>query len=147
MPLELRITTRLVLLLLLAFVRCVLVATEQPLSTLMQIFPYFKWLENIVGHFLPWLVTSFSMAPWGHANIKPTVVFGNCPWSYRLKKRITPAVRNRVAKSKKTVRKYLSKVGKPRVCGEPAVLRKSQVYPKGFGKAVRNFHMEWMAPW
>ena len=104
MPLELRITTRLVLLLLLAFVRCVLVATEQPLSTLMQIFPYFKWLENIVGHFLPWLVTSLchsqfrsnsiscvldihepdqmpcalsSMAPWGHANIKPTVVFGN----------------------------------------------------------------------
>ena len=54
----LRITTRLCLLLLLAFVRLVLIAVEQPLSTLMQEFPYFKWLAGIVKHFIPWLSTS-----------------------------------------------------------------------------------------
>ena len=31
---------------------------EQPLSTLMQVFPYFKWLAIIVKHFIPWLSTS-----------------------------------------------------------------------------------------
>ena len=54
----LRITTRLCLLLLLAFVRLVLFGVEQPLSTLMREFPYFKWLAAIVKHFIPWLSTS-----------------------------------------------------------------------------------------
>ncbi|CAL1153433.1 unnamed protein product [Cladocopium goreaui] len=137
------ITTRLCLLLLLAFVRLVLIAVEQPLSTLMQEFPYFKWLAGIVKHFIPWLSTSFSMAIFGHANMKPTVVFGDCPWSYRLYKKVTPAIRKRVKKSKKTVRKY-SKNGRTRVSGIASVLRKSQVYPIGFGRAVRDHHMKWM---
>jgi hypothetical protein len=32
-------------------------------------------------------------------------------------------------------------------CGQPKVLRKSQVYPLGYGRAVRKHHMMWMVPW
>ena len=81
------------------------------------------------------------MASYGHANLKPTVVFGsalgpqgdeciiNCDvhvkrlffavlstWAYRLQKRLTKTVRKRIKKSKATVRKYVDRHGRKRVC-------------------------------
>ena len=52
-----RITCRMCLLLLLAFVRCAVFLVEQPSSSLMLAFPYLVWLQKIVSLFWPWLVT------------------------------------------------------------------------------------------
>ena len=49
-----RITTRLVLLLLLATIRLAVCIVEQPLSSLMPRFPYFEWLATIVNMFWSW---------------------------------------------------------------------------------------------
>ncbi|CAK9036673.1 unnamed protein product, partial [Durusdinium trenchii] len=32
-------------------------------------------------------------------------------------------------------------------CGNSKQLRKSQVYPLGYGRAIRRLHMQWMVPW
>lgn len=138
-----KITARLCLLLLLAFVRCVLVLIEQPISSLMPLFPYMRWLAKIIGNAFPWLTTKFHMASYGHPNMKPTQVFGTAPWSYKLRKKITKAVRRRVQKSKKMVRKYIDKQGRQRVCGNTRQLKRSQVYPIGYGRAIRSLHMAW----
>ncbi|CAL1156411.1 unnamed protein product [Cladocopium goreaui] len=107
-----RITCRLCLLLLLAFVRC-----------------------------------AVHMGSYGHANLKPTVVFGNATWSYRLHIKITKKVRKRIEKNKAkkaTVRRYVDQQGNRRVSGNPLQLRASQVYPKGYGKAIASIHASWV---
>ena len=53
-PTQPRITSRLVLLWLLATVRCVFLITEQPLSSVMPAFPYIAFFESVIGKLLPW---------------------------------------------------------------------------------------------
>lgn len=54
---NLRIVCRMVLLLLIGFVRCVVNLVEQPSSTLMMAFPYVRWLSKMTALFFPWLIT------------------------------------------------------------------------------------------
>ena len=56
-PPQLRIVCRMVLLLLLGFVRCTLCLIEQPGSTFMLAFPYIRWMAKMVQLFWPWLET------------------------------------------------------------------------------------------
>ena len=51
----LRIVCRLVLLLLLGFVRCTISLVEQPSSTLMLCFPYIRWFAKLVALFYNWI--------------------------------------------------------------------------------------------
>eukprot|EP00435_Cladocopium_sp_Y103_P071164 s317_g36.t2 len=88
------------------------------------------------------------MGSYGHANLKPTVTFGSATWSYRLHVKITKSVRKRIQKNKAkkaTVRKHIDQQGKVRVSGNPLQLKASQVYPKGYGKAIASIHGSWMA--
>jgi hypothetical protein len=55
--LGLRICTRLILLLALAFIRGAVSLVEQPSSTLMLLFPYVCWFAKLVALFSNWLVT------------------------------------------------------------------------------------------
>lgn len=138
------IVCRLVLLLLLGFVRCTISLVEQPSSTLMLCFPYIRWFAKLVALFYNWIEARFPMAVYGHSNAKPTVTFGTAPWGYRLQKKMSKSVKKRIRKAKPMVRHYVDSQGKKRVCGQPKVLRKSQVYPLGYGRAVRKHHMIWM---
>lgn len=138
------ICTRLILLLALAFIRGAVSLVEQPSSTLMLLFPYVCWFAKLVALFSNWLVTRFPMACYGHANVKPTVTFGCAPWSYRLRKKMSKSVKKRVQKAKPMVKKYVDANGKKRVCGQAKVLRRSQVYPAGYGRAICKHHTAWM---
>ena len=55
--LDLRIACRMILLLVLCFIRCVVNLIEQPSSTLMLAFPYVRWLAKVISLFFPWLET------------------------------------------------------------------------------------------
>ena len=95
---SIRITTRLVLLLMLGIVRLAVFSIEQPASTLMTCFPYIRFLEKLVGH-LPcttWMecrlhLVSFlfaiiilnlsPMGAYGHSHHKPSLLFGTASGS------------------------------------------------------------------
>lgn len=50
----LRITTRLVILWMLATVRCCWTLTEQPLSSCMGFFPYIVFFQRVINNLIPW---------------------------------------------------------------------------------------------
>lgn len=62
MLVTLRVTARLVLLMLLATVRCVYCVVEQPRSSLMTFFPYMTWLAGLVGKLYVWRTVALSWA-------------------------------------------------------------------------------------
>ena len=117
---SLRITARLMLLVILAFVRCAFTLIEQPSNTMMGHFPYLVWAAKTISLWWPWLEVRLSgtkyfahrtiliwhgnfrmnktcksavgclrnsefatvlspMGAYGHANRKPTVVYGSAP--------------------------------------------------------------------
>ncbi len=58
----LRITTRLVLLWLLATVRCIFFLTEQPLTSCMTNYPYITWFQGVIGKLYAWRFVTLSWA-------------------------------------------------------------------------------------
>ena len=57
---DLRITCRLILILMLATVRCVWTMVEQPGSTTMLYFPYLVWWARVINKWIPWQRTRLS---------------------------------------------------------------------------------------
>lgn len=133
---------RFCLLLALAIARCTWVLVEQPRSSIMPKMNFFvSFQEQLIG-ILDWLDCNFHMAMFGSPTAKPTKVFGTCPWMGRLYRKFTGKHRKRVARKRvRLVKSYVSRDGRRRVCGNNR-LKRSQVYPKRYGKAVCKHHMK-----
>lgn len=143
------ITCRWILLAMVAICRGCEVLTEQPSSSLMLEFPYMKWLAVMISP-ISWSLVRFQMAAYGHANSKPTVLFGTSPYTQKFKKKPTARDKRRVQKNKlikeyQMVKKTINKeTGKVQVTGSKG-MKASAAYPRGFAKALIRYHKDHMA--
>ena len=100
-----RITTRLVLLLLLGTVRLCVCSIEQPSSSMMLFFPYISYLAKLLKKLFQWEECRLPpashfrafwplspMGAYGHAHRKPSLLFGSAPEPQFLKVSELPAV-------------------------------------------------------
>lgn len=144
-----RITTRMVLLWLVATVRYVYLVTEQPLSSLMPWFPYVQFFRRMAALFVDHHHVTFNMGADGAPTLKPTMIWGTAPLIPRMAKRTSKAVRAKLKKNKKEkkvaplVKKTVSASGKVQVTGA-AALKASQIYPRKYGVSMARHHKKFL---
>jgi hypothetical protein len=107
---------------------------EQPVHSLMEFHPRFAELAKRMT------ITraTVRMSMFGAATAKPTWLYSNYAWISEIKNHVTPSMRY-TGPLTTTVVYYVDAHGKRCVQGGDG-LKKSQAYPKGFGKALNQLY-------
>eukprot|EP00435_Cladocopium_sp_Y103_P033491 s333_g8.t1 len=135
------ITTRLVLIWILATCRYVFTASEQPGSSLMPVFPYVIFFQKLISIVYKWFHVRFPMAVYGAPTLKPSQVPALPSMVKKPSKRLRAKLAKRKASAKTPMVKHtINKLtGKRQVTGA-AGLKLSQVYPPKYGRVLAKKH-------
>ncbi|CAL1161035.1 unnamed protein product [Cladocopium goreaui] len=138
------ITTRWIMLGLLAASRAVQWLTEQPRSSVMMLCPYVRYAALALRP-LCWKVVSFPMGCYGHRSQKPSLCFGTSSWLESLSSKLTLKDKERIKKNKEDPKKAMvirtiSKRGSISVRQGGPGMKDSAAYPRKFAKKIHKEH-------